>query len=93
MFKSTKPKYQLMLEDEIEQQLRRLKSRLDGEEYVQTLNYVERLHKMMGTHPSPVSKDTLVTVGANLLGIMLILKHEWAHPITSKALGFVIRPR
>ena len=41
--------------------------------------------------PSSVSKDAMLTVGANLLGIVLIIKHEHVNVITSKALGLVIR--
>ena len=92
MFSRPIPKHQLLLQDEIEHQLKTLKSRLPGDEYNQTLTYVERLNDMMDK-PSSVSKETLFTVGGNLVGIVMILKHEWANPITSKALGFVIRPR
>lgn len=37
--------------------------------------------------------DTLLIVGGNLLGIILILKHEKFDVIASKALGFVIKGR
>ena len=40
-----------------------------------------------------VSGDTLVIVGANLLGIILILKFEQLDIITTKALSFVIKGR
>ena len=40
-----------------------------------------------------VSSDTLVIVGANLLGIILILKFEQLDIITTKALSFVIKGR
>ena len=40
-----------------------------------------------------VSPDTLVIVGANLLGIILILKFEQLDIITTKALSFVIKGR
>lgn len=36
-----------------------------------------------------VSKDTLVMASANLLGIAMIVGHERAHVVTSKALTFV----
>jgi len=42
---------------------------------------------------SRVSADTKLAVAGNLLGIVLILAYEHAHPIVSKALNFVIRPR
>jgi hypothetical protein len=91
---STKvPKYQQLLEDELELTLRVLKTQVTGsDEYVKTFNYVEQLHKMIDPqHPSVISKETLLNVGANLLGIILILKHEHVNVITSKALSFVPR--
>lgn len=89
------PKYQRMLESELERILVRLKTELVlSEEYTQTLAITERLHDMMEKDkPSSVSKETLVTVGANLLGIFMIIKHEHVNVITSKALGFVLRTR
>jgi uncharacterized protein YbaP (TraB family) len=84
-----------MLESELERILTRLKTELVlSEEYTQTLAITERLHDMMDKdRPSSVSKETLVTVGANLLGIFMIIKHEHVNVITSKALSFVLRPR
>lgn len=40
-----------------------------------------------------VSPDTLLIVGANLLGIVLILYYEKLDIISTKALGFVIKGR
>ena len=40
-----------------------------------------------------ISPDTLLIVGANLLGILLILNYERLDIISTKALGFVIRGR
>lgn len=40
-----------------------------------------------------ISPDTILVVAGNLLGIVLILKHEKLDIITSKALGFVLRGR
>jgi hypothetical protein len=65
-----------------------------SEEYVKTLDQIVKLHKMMEEEKSSsVSRDTLITVGANLVGIILILTHEWTGPITSKALSLLIKPR
>lgn len=36
-----------------------------------------------------VSADTLATIGANLAGIIVLMNHERAHVIASKAFGFV----
>ena len=36
-----------------------------------------------------ISADTLATIGANLAGIVVLMNHERAHVIASKAFGFV----
>jgi len=45
--------------------------------------------KTAATRGKKVTADTLATVAANLGGILLILGHERAHVVTTKALGFV----
>lgn len=89
------PRHQRMLESELERILTVLPLyQPETQEYAKTLTHVERIHGMMDhKRPSPVSRETLVTVGANLLGILMIIKHEDVNVITSKALGFVIRTR
>lgn len=91
MFSKERPKYQLLIEDEIEALLRRLKTNHESEEYVKTLSHVERLHDMLDKKSTVVSKDTWVSVGANLLGILMIIKHEHVNVISSKAMSFVPR--
>jgi len=90
-----KPKYQRMLEDELESTIRKLKTHVTGsDDYARTLACVERLHEMMEEEkPSRVSAETRATIAANLIGIFMIIKHEHANALTSKALSFVIRPR
>lgn len=59
---------------------------------------IERLSKLLEivqvdkTH-SRVSKDTLAIIGANLFGILMIIRHEFANPLNSKALSLLLRPR
>jgi hypothetical protein len=93
--KKEKPKYQRMLEDELESQIRTLKSHVTGsEDYIQTLSCIERMHPLMGDEkPSRINPETRATIAANLIGIILILKHENVNVITSKALSFVTRLR
>ena len=58
------------------------------------LTRLEKLHKMKtAERSSRVSPDTAMTVAANLVGIALIIKHEHVNVITSKALGFVTKPK
>lgn len=40
-----------------------------------------------------VSPDTLAIVAGNLAGILMIVGHEKAHVVTSKALGFILKAR
>lgn len=84
--------YQLLLEDEIVQQFRILKSQLSGsEDWFATVARIEKLMEMTDKKSNTISKETLVNVGANLLGIILIIKHEHVNVIASKALSFVPR--
>jgi hypothetical protein len=66
----------------------------DSKEYSDLLERLGRLQKIRQEEkPDQASTDTLLTVGANLLGIVLILRHEELNMITSKALQFVMRTR
>jgi hypothetical protein len=89
------PRRQRLLESELERALTRLRTELpNSEDYPKMLTIVERLHELMDDEkPSAVSKDVMLTVAANLLGILLIIKHESVNVISSKALSFVMRPR
>jgi hypothetical protein len=89
------PRYQRMVEEEYMRILAVLPlHQADSQEYAKLLGSAERIHGLMDVRkPSPVSRETLLTVGANILGILLIIKHEDVNVITSKALGFVIRVR
>lgn len=87
------PRYQRMFEEELIRILAVLsQNQADSPEYAKLMSSAERIHTMMDVkHSSSVSRETLLTVGANILGILLIIKHEDVNVITSKALGFVIR--
>lgn len=63
-------------------------------EYAKRLDLVVKLHKMKEEEkPSFVSKDTWAVIGANLLGIFMIIQHEHVNVVASKALGLVMKPR
>jgi hypothetical protein len=67
---------------------------IGSEEYVRTLDVVIKLHKLREEEtPKTVSKDTLLIVVANLLGIFMIIKHENVNVVTSKAMGLLLKPR
>lgn len=62
----------------------------DSEEYAQMVDQLVKLHELKTTEGRPrISPDTLATISANLLGILMIVGYERVHVMTSKALGFV----
>lgn len=64
----------------------------DQEEYQLILDRLSKLHELKNAQRSKrVSPDTMAVVIGNLLGIGLIVGHERAHVVTSKALGFVMK--
>lgn len=95
MFEKEMSRSQRMIESELERSLIHLKTeQVYVEDYKKTLSVVERLHGLLDKEkPETVSKNTALIVAANLLGILLIINHEYANPITSKALNFVTRLR
>ena len=96
MFEKEKARHDRMIESELERTISSLKMTplIDSNEYAKLLRTAERLHEMLDKDtPSSVSKEVLLNVGANLLGIIMIIKHENVNVITSKALGFVTRTR
>lgn len=67
---------------------------VDSKEYDTILNQIERLHKLLlKDKETSISPEVMLTVGANLLGILLILNHERMGIVTSKALGFVMKAK
>ena len=63
-----------------------------SEEYTKLLDYLERLTKLRDEKtPKPVSRDTIVLVAGNILGILAIVAYEQKHVMTSKALPIFVR--
>jgi hypothetical protein len=85
------------LDDAIERLLSEMNSTDPiSDEYGKLVERLDKLHKMKVAEKDNrkrVSADTIVTVGANLAGIVLILGFERAHIVTSKALGFVLKSK
>ena len=66
----------------------------NSDEYSDMATNLEKLLKAKSYEEQKnISPDTIALVAANLIGIVLILKHEKVDIITSKALGFVLRGR
>jgi hypothetical protein len=67
---------------------------IGSDEYRKTMAAAVTLHGLkQDEKPRPVSRDTLLIVGGNLLGLILIINHEHLHPITTRALGLILKPR
>ena len=63
-------------------------------EYAKAMSNVKTLTQLKDQHSKKkVDPNVLVTAGANLAGILLILHYERIHVVTSKALGFVLKLR
>jgi hypothetical protein len=83
----------------LERILDRTLRNLDGHEigsteYQKTLEAAIKLHRMKEEEKTKsVSKDTLLVVAANLLGIILIIKHEDVNVISSRAMNLILKPR
>jgi hypothetical protein len=58
-----------------------------SDEYAKMTDQMTKLYELR--NKSRVSKETLATIGANLAGIIVLMNHERAHVIASKAFGFV----
>lgn len=88
-------KEKTMLEKEIEEVLLDMKNMyVDSDEYEVALNHLSTLYEIKSKEKKwNVSPDTMAIVAGNLLGIILILKHEELNVITSKAMNFVIKGR
>jgi hypothetical protein len=84
-----------LLEVAMDQALRAANRHPAGsEEYFRAMDVVFRLNEMVKDQKSTsLSKDTMLVVGGNLLGILMILQHEHLHPISTKALGLLIKTR
>lgn len=83
------------LELAYEQAVRELLFKQVGsEEYDKTLEHVSKIHGLLREEKSAkVSRDTLAVIGANLLGILMIIKHENVNVITSRAMGLLMQAR
>lgn len=84
-----------VLEDVIRAALKQLIDEpLGTDEYDRKVDQIAKLYDLKKHSASEkVSKDTLYTVVANLAGILLILNYERAHVVTTKAVGFIMKPR
>ncbi len=68
--------------------------RSDEEDYATMVNQLTKLYALKEPESKKrVSPDTLALVAGNLLGIILIVGHERANVVTSKAMQFVMKAK
>jgi hypothetical protein len=83
-----------MLDAEIARALVKLKDLdSDAKEYGELLERIAKLHKLKTEEQSEkISPNNALLVAANVFGILSIIHHERIGVITSKAMGFIIKP-
>lgn len=86
-------------ETPLDQEIARLLGELSnedvaGQRYAQIADQLVKLYKLQEVHNTKkLSADTIATIVANLAGIIVIVGHERAHVVTSKAVGFLTKLR
>lgn len=65
----------------------------ESKEFADATDQIVKLHKLKSTEDQRVTPDVLVSAAASIFGILLIINHEHVGPITTKALGFVPKPK
>lgn len=66
----------------------------DSEEYAKTVDQLTKLYAIKEQDaPKRIPREAWVALAGNLGGILVIVGHERANVVTSKALGFVSKLR
>lgn len=67
----------------------------NSEEYEKLLEYLQKITSIKAdASPSKrVSPDTVLMVLGNLFGILIIVAYEQKHVLTSKGVGFILKPK
>lgn len=92
----TKSQIHTKLDEEILAALKELDGHeTTSEEYGVVVDRITRLHKLKSEEKIELpSLDTVLLVGANVFGILWLTRYESTGEfISSKALGFIMRPR
>jgi len=89
------PKVNTYVDGEISRVVMALQNQeVTDEKYDTLLNRLGKLHGMrQDEKPDTVSSDTIALIAANILGILLIIRHENVNVISTKAFSMLPRPR
>lgn len=95
MFTAKTPREDTPLEKAIDKVLTEMSAvHSDSDDHTKMVASLEKLYKLKEIDaPKRVSPDTLALIGGNIVGILLIIGHEKANVVTSKALSFVLKAR
>lgn len=85
----------IMLQEEIDRTLKAMQDLdVNSEEGTRLRAQLSELYEIRELrNKDRIKVDTIALVAGNLIGIVLILNHERAHVISTKALGFVFKGR
>lgn len=83
------------LDEAIKQVLKKMKQvEPDSDEYGCMADNLEKLYKAKQLEKAKeISPDTILMVVANLVGIVIVLKHEQINVIAGKAFGLILKGR
>ena len=65
----------------------------NSDEYAKLADQLVKIHALKPEKPKGVSPDTKATIMANIAGIVLIVGHERAHVITTKAFSLIMKAK
>jgi signal recognition particle GTPase len=93
MFKKTEPTFEFQdVLDQLHTQL--ILQDVRGENFDKISDQIVKLSKLKNESSTPkISPDTLAQIAGSLAGIILIIGHERANVVASKALSFVMKLR
>lgn len=90
MFNKKEDPVRELLDENIVELLQLLKvTASDDPEYPKTREELEKLYALRDASPESVNPNTLLLVGGNLAGILMIIGFEKSHVMTTKALAFL----
>lgn len=95
MFTPKEPQAPSGLETAIENVLGEMQGySADSDEYAKMADQLEKLYKLKEIDkPERIKPDTLAIIAGNLAGIILIVGHERANVVSTKALNFLLKLR
>lgn len=66
----------------------------EEEQYKAAIAHLETLTKLKAEErPKRIDANTMLIVGGNLLGILLVVAYEQKHVMTTKSIGFTLKPK